>query len=67
MMRNSIPCVGIVRIRCKGFDLSLSFNLRGQIRHPYWYFGGKDSVFFFCRLERRKKHFKTLLEEKCRS
>ena len=27
MMRNSIPCVGIIRIRCKGFDLSLSFIL----------------------------------------
>ena len=26
MMRNSIPCFGIIRIRCKGFDLSLSFN-----------------------------------------
>jgi hypothetical protein len=26
MMRNSIPCLGIIRIRCKGFDLSLSFN-----------------------------------------
>ena len=25
-MRNSIPCLGIIRIRCKGFDLSLSFN-----------------------------------------
>ena len=25
MMRNSIPCLGIIRIRYKGFDLSLSF------------------------------------------
>ena len=45
MMRNSIPCLGIIRIRCKGFDLSLSFNLRGQIRHPYWYRRQKYSFF----------------------
>ena len=45
MMRNSIPCLGIIRIRCKGFDLSLSFNLRRQIRHPYWYRRQKYSFF----------------------
>ena len=52
MMRNSIPCVGIIRIRCKGFDLSLSFNLRGQIRHPYWYRWQKYSFFQYVK---RKK------------
>ena len=25
MLSNSIPCIGIIRIRCRGFDLSLSF------------------------------------------
>jgi hypothetical protein len=45
MMRNSIPCLGIIRIRCKGFDLSLSFNLRMQKRHPYWYRRQKYSFF----------------------
>ena len=45
MMRNSIPCVGIIRIRCKGFDLSLSFIPPWRKRHPYWYFGGKGNGF----------------------
>ena len=55
MMRNSIPCLGIIRIRCKGFDLSLSFNLRGQIRHPYWY---RRQRYSFFRNVKRKKFWK---------
>ena len=34
MMRNSIPCIGIIRVRCKGFDLSLSFIPPWRKRHP---------------------------------
>ena len=52
MMRNSIPCLGIIRIRCKGFDLSLSFNLPGQIRHPYWY--RRQRYSFFGNVKRKK-------------
>ena len=53
MRRNSIPCLGIIRIRCKGFDLSLSFNLLARIRHPYWYRRQKYSFF---RNEEKKRH-----------
>ena len=45
MMRNSIPCIGIIRIRCKGFDLSLSFIPLSRERHPYWYRRQKYSFF----------------------
>ncbi len=34
MMRNSIPCIGIIRVRCNGFDLSLSFIPPWRKRHP---------------------------------
>lgn len=44
MMRNSIPCLGIIRIRCKGFDLSLSFIPFGK-GTPIG-IGGKNSNYF---------------------
>ena len=44
MMRNSIPCLGIIHIRCKGFDLSLSFIPFGK-GTPIG-IGGKNTAFF---------------------
>ena len=49
MMRNSIPCIGIIRIRYKGFDLSLSFIPLARKRHPYWYRRQKYSFFLLRR------------------
>jgi len=48
MLSNSIPCIGIVRIRCKGFDLSLSFNLRGADKAPLLVSAAKLELFFIC-------------------
>lgn len=52
MMRNSIPCLGIIRIRYKGFDLSLSFIPPQRKRHPYWYRRQKYSFFLECQVKK---------------
>ena len=50
MMRNSIPCLGIIRIRYKGFDLSLSFNPHAD-KAPLLVSAAKIGLFLICQLE----------------
>ena len=54
MMRNSIPCLGIIRIRCKGFDLSLSFIPFGK-GTPIG-IGGKNRTFLDMLIRNRQNN-----------
>ena len=54
MMRNSIPCLGIIRIRCKGFDLSLSFNPQAD-KAPLLVSAAKIRLFSIRRENTQKK------------
>ena len=51
MMRNSIPCLGIIRIRCKGFDLSLSFNPQAD-KAPLLVSAAKIQLFSICQAKK---------------
>ena len=65
MMRNSIPCLGIIRIRCKGFDLSLYFNpqadkaplllLCGKSKNKKYMARSQPCFFLILRCGRRAK------------
>ena len=62
MMRNSIPCFGIIRIRCKGFDLSLSFNPQAD-KAPLLVSAAKIGVFLICWSETNK--ITQVTEQRC--
>ena len=51
MMRNSIPCFGIIRIRCKGFDLSLSFNPQAD-KAPLLVSAAKIGIISICQAKK---------------
>ena len=56
MMRNSIPCLGIIRIRCKGFDLSLSFNPQAD-KAPLLVSAAKIRLFSIGRKKFKKNNY----------
>ena len=61
MMRNSIPCLGIIRIRYKGFDLSLSFNPHAD-KAPLLVSAAKIGLFWECQEKKFWKRFPAGME-----